>query len=310
MAEDESKLISELAACIADESAPAAKRIQTCFILKTKFSGSKAIEALTPGLKSPSVLLAHEIAYVLGQMRNEEAVPALTAALENKEYDPIVRHEAAEALAAIGLEESTPILIKYCDDPHPEVSETCQIAVDRINWRKEHPEAAESEKDASHFHSVDPAPGHSKETLGKSVEDLQKILLDSNLSLFKRYQAMFTLRNIADEASVNALCLGFKDKSALFRHEVAYVLGQLQHSASVPALIEVLKNDKEHPMVRHEAAEALGEISHDACTPLLEQFQKDDNRIVAESCDVALSIADYWSNFDKADDCSTETQVC
>lgn len=302
MADEEEKLVAELAACIADESAPAAKRIQTCFILKTNIGGSAAIEALTPGLKSSSVLLAHEVAYVLGQMGDEQAIPALTAALENKDFDPIVRHEAAEALAAIGAEESTPVLEKYCSDPHPEVSETCRIAVDRIEWRKANPEEAKSEKSASHFHSVDPAPGHDKETVSKTIQELQEILLDTNLSLFKRYKAMFTLRNNGDEKSILALCAGFKDKSALFRHEVAYVLGQLQHPASVQALTEVLKNKEEHAMVRHEAAEALGSITHDDCLPLLESYQKDSNRIVAESCDVALSITEYWSNFDKVDD--------
>ena len=46
--------------------------------------------------------------------------------------------------------------------------------------------------------------------------------------------------------------------SALFRHEVAYVLGQMQQPSAIPHLSEVLANSKEHDMVRHEAAEALG----------------------------------------------------
>jgi len=43
--------------------------------------------------------------------------------------------------------------------------------------------------------------------------------------------------------------------------QVAYVLGQLQNKAASNALIRVLKDVAEHPMVRHEAAEALGSIA-------------------------------------------------
>lgn len=307
--EDDGKFVSDLATCIADETAPVAKRIQSCFILKTSVGGSKAVEALIAGLKSSSVLLAHEVAYVLGQMRHTDAVPALTAALQNLSYDPIVRHEAAEALAAIGAEQSQELLVKFCADPHPEVSDTCKIAVERLEWRKANPEEAEAEKTASHFNSVDPAPGHDKETNKKSVPQLQAILLDTKLSLFKRYKAMFALRNLESEESVLALCTGFSDSSALFRHEIAYVLGQLQHPASVPALTKVLEEKNEHAMVRHEAAEALGSINDETCLPLLESFQKDSDRIVAESCDVALSITEYWSEFDKVDDEEVEKKV-
>lgn len=39
------------------------------------------------------------------------------------------------------------------------------------------------------------------------------------------------------------------------------MLGQMQNKAASAALIRVLKDVAEHPMVRHEAAEALGSIA-------------------------------------------------
>jgi deoxyhypusine monooxygenase len=63
-----------------------------------------------------------------------------------------------------------------------------------------------------------------------------------------------------------------KDSSALFRHEVGYVFGQLQHPAAVKPLMEVLKRDHEHGMVRHEAAEALGSIATDDVFDLLKKL--------------------------------------
>ena len=76
--------------------------------------------------------------------------------------------------------------------------------------------------------------------------------MDTSLTLFERYRAMFALRNRGNEEAVLALAQGFQDDSALFRHEIAYVFGQMQHQASVPSLIQVLSNDAELSMVRHE----------------------------------------------------------
>ena len=45
-----------------------------------------------------------------------------------------------------------------------------------------------------------------------------------------------------------------------FRHEVAFVFGQLCHPASVPCLKTCLARGGEMSMVRHEAAEALGSL--------------------------------------------------
>jgi deoxyhypusine monooxygenase len=95
-----------------------------------------------------------------------------------------------------------------------------------------------------------------------SVAELKATLLDRSLPLFTRYRAMFSLRNLPpSEASVLALAEGFKDPSALFRHEIAYVFGQLTSKYSVPALIERLRCAEEGEMVRHECAEALGGIA-------------------------------------------------
>lgn len=89
---------------------------------------------------------------------------------------------------------------------------------------------------------------------------------------------------------MQALAEGFIDESALFRHEIAYVFGQLQHPGSVPSLIQVLSNNSEEPMVRHEAAEALGSIASPDCLPVLEKFSKDSEPVVKESCLVGLDM--------------------
>ena len=46
------------------------------------------------------------------------------------------------------------------------------------------------------------------------------------------------------------------DDSALLKHEIAFVLGQMQNAHAVPALTKVLKDEKENSMVRHEVLTA------------------------------------------------------
>jgi len=115
--------------------------------------------------------------------------------------------------------------------------------------------------------------------------------------MFERFRAIFSLRAVnTDEA---ALALGevmVVDRSALFRHECAYVLGQMQREASIPHLVRALRGDP-NPMVRHEAAEALGAIGTDEVLPFLQKAVAEDAAVeVRESCQVALDHAAYLRN--------------
>lgn len=88
------------------------------------------------------------------------------------------------------------------------------------------------------YSSIDPAPP--SETKCTTAE-FGKTLMNTSKSLFERYQAMFALRNIGTLEAVKELANGFNDKSALFRHEIAYVFGQMQHAGSVESLVKVTK---------------------------------------------------------------------
>ena len=108
---------------------------------------------------------------------------------------------------------------------------------------------------------------------------------------------MFSLRNAGSKAAVLALTTGFADPSPLFRHEVAYVLGQLCHAASVEALKARILDGGEHEMVRHEAAEALGTIGTSECVEFLSKYTADPALMLKESCQVALDAVDYWTSY-------------
>lgn len=250
----------------------------------------EAIDALASALNSPSVLLGHEIAYVLGQMQNPYILPTLRKVLESADYHPIVRHEAAEAIGALNDKESLALIESYCDHEMSEIADTCQLARDRIKFVEANPEFYKTYK--SLYDCVDPAPPMEED----DIETLKTTLNDHSLSLFIRYRAMFKLRDINSAEACLALASSLHDKSPVFRHEIAYVYGQMQNNASIPALRMLMEKLDEHPMVRHEAAEALGSIAcADEDVALLEHFKKDSDRIVAESCEVALDIHDYWT---------------
>ncbi|OZJ05697.1 hypothetical protein BZG36_01417 [Bifiguratus adelaidae] len=267
-------------------SIPLHERFRALFTLKN-LAGDECVDIIGQGFSDESALLKHELAYVLGQMGNLKALPILSGILEDKHQDVMVRHEAAEALGALGNVASLPILEEYLHDENVTIRETCQLAIERIKYNNN----AKKEKiPDSGYTSIDPAPPSTETT---SVDILQKQLMDTKLPLFERYRAMFALRNIGNTEAVEALATGFADSSALFRHEIAYVFGQMQHPASVPSLITTLTKTEEVDMVRHEAAEALGSIATPEVFPLLDAFRKDNDRVVRESCEVALDMYEY-----------------
>ncbi len=141
----------------------------------------------------------------------------------------------------------------------------------------------------SEFDSVDPAPPSE----GKNISNLRNTLCDEDEKMFQRMRALFALRNIGGKESVDALAAAYSSKSALLKHEIAYVMGQMQDSNAVPHLIDRLEDKEEDIMVRHEAAEALGAIGDRTALSVLEKFVDDDEVVIAESCEVALDLLEW-----------------
>ena len=310
------------------ESTPLARRYRALFALKHHAcleppteNTQPAIEAMAGAFSTPSALLKHEVAYCLGQTKNRSTAKYLRAVLENRDEDPMCRHEAAEAIGALGDTDSLALLKARRDDEAEKtvVRETCEIAVERIEWengvdrngekirkRLEFIHKRGSMRDdanvcSSDFSSIDPAPPMPEEDSRPNIPELQRTLTDESIPLFKRYRAMFALRDLASPPdlptavpAVHALATGFSDSSALFRHEIAFVFGQLSHPASIPSLSEALSNLSEDAMVRHEAAEALGGLGEEeGVEEFLKKFLHDKEKVVAESVQVALDMAEF-----------------
>ena len=94
----------------------------------------------------------------------------------------------------------------------------------------------------SEFDSVDPAPPSNE----RSVADLRTVLSNEDEKMFQRMRALFALRNIGGKESVDALAAAYESKSALLKHEIAYVMGQMQDPHAVPHLIERLEDGEDN----------------------------------------------------------------
>ncbi|KAM0734354.1 Deoxyhypusine hydroxylase [Formica fusca] len=287
--------ISTIGGVLNDSARPLKERFRALFTLKN-IGDATAINQISTCFKDQSALLKHELAYCLGQMKNPMAISILTSVLEDLSQEPMVRHEAGEALGAIGEPNVIPLLKKYRKDPVLEVAETCELALDRLKWLESN-NIESLQKNP--YSTIDPAPPMEI----TNVNVLKEILLNENKSLFDRYRAMFSLRNLGTKESILVLIEGLKAGSALFRHEIAFVLGQLQEEISVPGLRASLENTEENEMVRHECAEALGSIATPECYEILNKYLNDSKRVVRESCVVALDMCDYEnsSEFQYAD---------
>ncbi|KAF5372282.1 hypothetical protein D9757_009630 [Collybiopsis confluens] len=288
-------------------------RFRSLFTLKS-LKNEDAIQIISKGFQDSSALLKHELAYCLGQIKNTSALPTLESVLRNPSEDSMVRHEAAEAMGAISASKSISVLREFLADPDRSVRETCEIAIAKIEWDKteEGAKTAETLKEEDRiplYTSIDPAPATSGllagapkpgDTSQADVDLLRDQLLDTKRPLFERYRAMFALRNIGSPVAVDALAAGFSDESALFKHEIAFVFGQLLSPHSVPCLLQVLRDGHESDMVRHEAAEALGGIATPEVLPHLKEWvaRKDAPVVVRESCQVALDMWEYENSDD------------
>lgn len=129
------------------------------------------------------------------------------------------------------------------------------------------------------------------------LDALEASLLNKsgNVKLDARFRTLFTLKGLASlsedrmERVIDIISKGFDDDSALLKHEMAYVLGQLKDTRALACLNRILSDEKEHAMVRHEAAEAMGAISSPEALPVLNTYLHDPDVSVRETCHLAIN---------------------
>ena len=235
---------------------------------------------------------------------NTKAIEEFFEKVITEDHSSIVIHEAVEGYANLHPENITKLLEKFKGIDDELVGETWELALELNKWNEE-TKIGETEgldlKSLKHT-TNDPAPPYNPENNinYKSVEWLKKLLLDPKEPIFERYRAMFTLREIGTEESCEALCQTLTEEhkdncSALLKHEIGFVLGQMGHSFAkvcTPYLIKAVEDEKEAAVVRHEWVIALGDITDK--TEVMEKYSKDPEPVVRESCLVAQDMVNFW----------------
>lgn len=301
--------IQEMGDILSSDKESLAKRFRALFTLRNIICQESIDTIGKVLLNDDSALLKHECAYCMGQMKDPVAIPYLVSTVKDETQHPMVRHEAGEALGAIGqhTDDILELLQKYSKHHVRELSETCDLALDRLNWYNKENENKSAES-ISPYNAVDPTPSFPD---SMTIQELRAIYLDEKRSLFDRYRALFTLRNIGTPEAIAIICEGFfgsPSDSALFKHEVAFVLGQMQSLHSVDALTKKLADLDENEIVRHECAEALGSIGK---SEIISKYTDDASRIVRESCQVALDMAEYYNDESQFDflECTNDDMI-
>ena len=226
--------------------------------------------------------------------------------------------------------ESKSLLTENYENPKnpSEVRETCFLALERLKWVENEKKKVTVAFDNSSFLCVDPAPpflnsnGLLQGTTFEEVKYHCKNLFNQSNDIFTRYRSLFTIRDklcsgdlnkmkAAVDLIVNTLSKALHCPSSdLYRHEIAYVLGQIlsiKDSVSLSednlnrliiALKLSIEKSSEHGMVRHESAMALGEIENVHSKACLKKYSTIENcAILSDSCIVALNMVedvDKW----------------
>lgn len=87
---------------LVDAAQPLPARFRALFTLRN-LGGRAAVEWISRAFGDSSALLKHELAFCLGQMQDEAAIPVLIRVLEDTAQEPMVRHEAGTAAARAAL---------------------------------------------------------------------------------------------------------------------------------------------------------------------------------------------------------------
>lgn len=262
---------------ITSDNTPIQIKNRTIFFLRN-LESDEAADALSRCICKKSVLLDHEIAYVLGQMRRRCSIPFLFQLAGDPSHSPIVRHEAIEALGNYQDKNLINDLQVFLKSETDLVRESAILAIDKLKLT--------GEGNVSKYGSHDPAYPYAS----NDINILKDMFMEGTLT--EKYQALFKLRDINTKESIMVLAEGFKDPSALLRHEVAYVFGQMENPDAIFILEKVLKDEAEEEVVRHEAAEALGAIGTDRCKDILKEYKNTKIQIIRESIEVGIEIAE------------------
>eukprot|EP00477_Mikrocytos_mackini_P001440 GAHX01001547.1.p1 GENE.GAHX01001547.1~~GAHX01001547.1.p1 ORF type:complete len:312 (-),score=72.70 GAHX01001547.1:2106-3041(-) len=272
---------------------------------------------------SESVLIRHEVAYVLGQLEHFPSIDYLFEIADNVNESEVTRHEAVEALSSI-IKGNPELIAKYLSklasyigDKSKVLSETAILTVYELSEDSDSNEDNNEDtlkkvkKSKNEMNRLDPVSIDQSEFDQLKSSHLKNLLFNCEVSLPYKYKVITKLREFGSEGA-HILCeyirlnlkhtnkdiVNKESPSALIKHEIAFILAQIGDKESVDCLEEVVKDKNEHDVVRHEAAISLGTIvgglkdqkrKEDIIAFLESEIRSENDDLVVESCVVAIA---------------------
>lgn len=89
MVKIDDETVNRIGTVLNDKSRPMKERFRALFTLKN-IGGQVALENIFKCFEDDSALLKHELAYCMGQMQDNNAIPMLTKVLEDTSQEPMV----------------------------------------------------------------------------------------------------------------------------------------------------------------------------------------------------------------------------
>lgn len=258
-----------------------------------------------------SALLRHETMYIMGQMRLPSSYEFLKNHMNDPEEMPVVRHEAGEALANYHhlKDQCIAEMEKHWDCEEELLRSTVRVGIMKLKeWK------GENDSNYGKFYggTIEPAEPMTEEevinylevdTNGLEGGELTKFLVErvrekifvsyEEVDEYPKYRMSYYLRNVKTEESKRVLADMMKAEnrkfvSALLRHEVAFILGQIYEGEEYVRNIlkDVCYDEEEHPVVRHEAILAFWDIAQDE--ELVQRLESHEDQLVRESVICAI----------------------
>ena len=108
------------------------ERIQAAFQLENAKKEENLLKLVKGLFTDPSPIVRHEFAFSLGETGRSDLVGGYLMKSVEEDENLFVRHEAILALSTLGDEKFIPFVEKFLDDPDVEMSESAEVALQRL----------------------------------------------------------------------------------------------------------------------------------------------------------------------------------
>lgn len=230
--------------------------------------GQPAVASLTRFKNEESADLRLVAITIMGRIKHADAVPALVAALDDKEQ--AVRDAATFAFAQVG-EASIPALTTLLADADVQKRWTAAYALNSIGSPKTADPLIVALNDRDE--RIRDLATSALTRIGKdAIEPLAKAAKNENVDV--RLAAINALGGMARPDTISILHAALKDDEPIIRDAAVAALGNTGSAKAIPALTEAIQN--KDTKVRADAVQALVKLGRDSLEVMVEASKDKD----------------------------------